>query len=153
MERRATMMCPLGSIICKLIYSIALMNYCARRWGDALDLIQDCMWVFILGFGLPIRDPRSSEGHNGICRVSTESHGFPSQQRANSHAMVSFNTTYCLFVPQLFDDDDAPRRHFPVGYIHAPNTWQLIQSPGEVLYHLGRQGRACVIIPTLINGA
>ena len=45
MERHATMKCPLGSMICKLIYSIVPMICCTRRWGDALDLIRDYRWV------------------------------------------------------------------------------------------------------------
>jgi len=73
----ATMKCPLGSMICRLICSIAPMNCCIRRRGDALDLIQDCRWIFIMGFGLPIRDPSPLEGINGINRVSGESHGPP----------------------------------------------------------------------------
>jgi len=35
-------------LINKLIYSIALMNHCIRSRGDAMGLIHDCRWVFIL---------------------------------------------------------------------------------------------------------
>ena len=49
MEGHATMKCPIGSMTCKLFYLIILMICCIGGQGDALDLMQDCKWVFVLG--------------------------------------------------------------------------------------------------------
>lgn len=68
---------PIWFHTCKLICSVTLMICCIERWGDTLDLKQDCRWVFILGFGLPIWGPSPQEGHIGIYRVCVESHGPP----------------------------------------------------------------------------
>ena len=49
MEGHATMKCPIGSMTCKLFYLIILMIRCIGGQGDALDLMQDCMWILIWG--------------------------------------------------------------------------------------------------------
>ena len=76
-EGHATMKCPIDSMTCKLFYLINLMICCIGGQGDALDLMKDCRWVSISGFGLPIWGPSPSEGQIGSCGVSVESHGPP----------------------------------------------------------------------------
>lgn len=77
MERHATMNFPLDSMICELFYLITLMICCIRGQGDALDLMQDCTWVSILGFSHTIQGPSPREGNIGTFKVSVESHGPP----------------------------------------------------------------------------
>ena len=59
------------------------------------------------GHGLPVQGLSSPEGLNGTCRVSVESHEPPQQQSIDCQTMGFSNITYCLFVPQLYKDDDA----------------------------------------------
>ena len=49
MERHATMKCPIDPMTCKHYYLIILMIFRIGGQGDALDLMQDCRWVFIWG--------------------------------------------------------------------------------------------------------
>ena len=49
MEGHATMKCPFDSMIHKLFYLITLMICCIGGKGNALDIMQDCKWVSILG--------------------------------------------------------------------------------------------------------
>ena len=49
MEGHVTMKCPFDSMICKIFYLITLMICCIGGQGDALDLMQNCRWVSIMG--------------------------------------------------------------------------------------------------------
>jgi len=75
-----------------------------------------------LGLGLPIQDPRPLGVHDGICRVRVESHGPPPQQSIECHAKGFFSTTYFLFMPQPYGDDDALGPHSPAGNILVLDT-------------------------------
>ena len=53
--------------------------------------------------------------------------------------MGSFSTIHWSLVFHLFDDDDAPRAPFLVGYILAQHSCQFIQGLDEVVSHHGGQ--------------
>lgn len=65
LEGKPTMKFPLLPLVCKLIYSITLMNYCIGRWRDTLDLIHDCRCAFIL-------DLASLYGIQALQRITME---------------------------------------------------------------------------------